>query len=118
MLLVNRRGAFDLRSINRLVGFARAVRPAVTHTWLHIANVYGGWAASGEIDIMEAANDAIILADATGCIVSWNAAAARIFGHTAENVIGKPLTVIIPEKFRSAHDEGIRRVASGSTVRR
>jgi PAS domain S-box-containing protein len=63
--------------------------------------------------IMEAANDAIILADATGCIVSWNAAAARIFGHTAEDVIGQPLTVVIPEKFRSAHDEGIRRVASG-----
>jgi adenylate cyclase len=63
--------------------------------------------------IIGSTNDAIITADQQGLVVTWNPAAERIFGHAAEDMLGKPLTSIIPERFRDAHDEGIRRVTSG-----
>lgn len=63
--------------------------------------------------ITETANDGIITADSTGHILAWNQAASKIFGHKREEVVGKPLTIIIPEKFRAAHDQGIERVTGG-----
>jgi PAS domain S-box-containing protein len=63
--------------------------------------------------IMETANDAIITADSKGYILSWNAAAVAIFGYEPDEVIGKSLTIIVPEEFKSAHEQGIERVSSG-----
>ncbi|MEO1262821.1 MAG: PAS domain S-box protein [Bacteroidota bacterium] len=63
--------------------------------------------------ITETANDAIISADGRGNVISWNRAAAEMFGHTPEEVIGKSLSVIVPERFRAHHEAGMRRVASG-----
>jgi len=63
--------------------------------------------------VMESAIDAIISADSKGRILSWNKAAAAIFGHTEAEVLGKPIEIIIPERFRKAHGEGIKRVTSG-----
>jgi PAS domain S-box-containing protein len=63
--------------------------------------------------VMESAIDAIISGDAAGDIRSWNNAATALFGFTEEEVIGQPIELIIPERFRKAHQEGIRRVSSG-----
>ena len=63
--------------------------------------------------ILESANDAIITADSEGFILSWNKAAMNIFGLTPEEVIGKPLTIIVPEEYRSSHEKGITRVTGG-----
>lgn len=63
--------------------------------------------------IMESANDAIICADAKGRIILWNPAAEHVLGHRHDDVIGKPLTVIIPKRYRSAHRQGLSRVVSG-----
>ena len=43
--VLNRRRAFDLKALTALVEIARALRPALVHTYLYIANLYGGWAA-------------------------------------------------------------------------
>ncbi|HEX2827581.1 MAG TPA: PAS domain S-box protein [Burkholderiales bacterium] len=50
--------------------------------------------------------DAIILSDREGNIEVWNAAAERIFGHRADEVLGRSLDVIIPERLRAAHWAG------------
>jgi PAS domain S-box-containing protein len=63
--------------------------------------------------VMESAIDAIISADSEGRIRSWNTAAAALFGVQESEVIGKPLEVIIPERFRELHRQGIHRVTSG-----
>ena len=63
--------------------------------------------------VMESAIDAIISGDAEGLIRSWNSAATALFGHTEAEVIGKPINLIIPERFREAHEKGIERVSSG-----
>jgi PAS domain S-box-containing protein len=63
--------------------------------------------------VMESAIDAIVSGDAEGKIRSWNSAATALFGFTEAEVIGQPIEVIIPERYRKSHEEGIRRVSSG-----
>ncbi len=67
--------------------------------------------------VMESAIDAIISSDASGAILSWNRAAAALFGHSAEEALGQPLEIIIPERFRDAHRTGLSRVAGGGESR-
>jgi PAS domain S-box-containing protein len=67
--------------------------------------------------VMESAIDAIISADVSGNIRSWNNAATALFGFTEEEVIGQPIELIIPDRFRKSHREGLHRVSSGGPSR-
>ncbi|KKK66929.1 hypothetical protein LCGC14_2959170, partial [marine sediment metagenome] len=64
--------------------------------------------------VAESATDAIITINKSGHIVFWNKAAKIIFGYSSKEVIGKPLHVIIPRRFRNPHNEAIERVVSGN----
>lgn len=61
--------------------------------------------------IAETAVDAIISADKNGNIIFWNSGAQRIFGYTDEEILGKPLTVLMPERYREQHKKGIEKIA-------
>ncbi|WP_022792387.1 bifunctional diguanylate cyclase/phosphodiesterase [Marinococcus halotolerans] len=50
--------------------------------------------------IIHTANDAIITSNMDMMIISWNAAAERIFGHRQADVVGEPLSVIIPSAYQ------------------
>jgi len=63
-------------------------------------------------NIARTAVDAIILTDGNGDIIFWNASAQRIFGYTEEEIRGKPLTILLPEQYRAAHQTGMERVKS------
>jgi len=63
--------------------------------------------------VAQSANDTIISADSIGKVVGWNAAAERLFGYTEAEIIGQPLTVLMPERFRTLHSEGLVRMVAG-----
>jgi len=59
--------------------------------------------------VVDTALDAVISMDATGIIRAWNAQAARIFGWTAEEAVGRPLAeTIVPPTHREAHRRGLK----------
>lgn len=60
--------------------------------------------------VAESANDAIVLANAVGNIIFWNRTAERMFGYSASEVAGKPLTILMPERFRDGHRKGLERL--------
>jgi len=77
-----------------------------------------GVGARGNLDaIVGSAGDAIVTADAEGLIVTWNPAAERIFGYSEPEVVGTPLHRLVPERFRDAHNTGLRRVVETGETR-
>jgi diguanylate cyclase (GGDEF)-like protein/PAS domain S-box-containing protein len=60
---------------------------------------------------------AAICAGPDNIIISWNSAAEKLFGFSADDAIGQPLSIIIPKKQRSAHAAGITRAAESGTAR-
>jgi PAS domain S-box-containing protein len=64
--------------------------------------------------LVERAPDAILFADREGIIRLWNSGAEAIFGWTAEQALGQPLDLIVPEKLRARHGEGYERVMGGA----
>lgn len=66
--------------------------------------------------IMEAFGDGVIVCDAGGTIVFWNAASTRIFGFAPEEAVGQSLDLIIPPRQQQRHWEGFHRtMATGKT---
>lgn len=63
--------------------------------------------------ILDSANDAIVSVDRTGLVLLWNPHAEELFGRAKEEMVGRPLTEIIPERYRDLHVAGIARVAGG-----
>jgi diguanylate cyclase (GGDEF)-like protein/PAS domain S-box-containing protein len=59
--------------------------------------------------VTESASDAIVSADARGRIVSWNRGGQAMFGYEESDVLGEPLTVLMPERYRDAHERGMGR---------
>jgi len=62
--------------------------------------------------IVETAPDAVVSADESGTIQYANPATRGIFGHDPEALLGKPLTVLMPEYMRKLHEDGFRRYQS------
>lgn len=67
--------------------------------------------------VVQSATDAIILADRDGDIIEWNNGAEHIFGYTEKEVLGKSLTMLMPELYREAHRQGVERIRSGGEPR-
>lgn len=74
---------------------------------------------SADIDfgrLVADAADAIMVCDAQGAIVFWNAAAERMFGFGASEALGRSLDLIVPERQRARHWQGYHQtMASGIT---
>lgn len=66
--------------------------------------------------VVESSEDAIIGKTLDGIITSWNPAAERMFGYTAAEAIGRPITILIPEERRSEEDEVLARIRRGDRV--
>jgi adenylate cyclase len=63
--------------------------------------------------IVESANDAIISIDDRGNVVLWNARATEMFGYSSDEMVGEPVSAVVPSRFQNGHSEGVARVAAG-----
>jgi len=59
--------------------------------------------------VTETARDAIIIADSNGNIISWNSGAIFIFGYAESEMLGEPVSHIMPDRYRDMHTHGIKR---------
>lgn len=67
--------------------------------------------------IVEGSDDAIISKDLDSIITSWNNGAERMFGYTAEEAIGQPITMIFPEDLIDEENEIISKIKRGEQVK-
>lgn len=66
--------------------------------------------------IVDSSFDAIISKDLNSVITSWNAAAERMFGYTAQEAVGQSILMLIPEHLRNEEHEIIERIRSGKRI--
>ncbi len=68
--------------------------------------------------IVESSEDAIISTDLDGIVTSWNAAAQRIFGYAAEEMIGQPFVRIVPREGHAGAEHVLKRLRAGEQIER
>lgn len=67
--------------------------------------------------IVRSSSDAIIAKDLTGIVMSWNPAASRIFGYSAEEMVGQSIRKLIPEDRQAEEDMILARISAGEQVK-
>jgi len=72
------------------------------------------WIAS----IVESSDDVIISKNLDGIVISWNKGAERVFGYTAEEAIGQPITIVIPEDRHDEERQILTRIRRGERIER
>ena len=66
--------------------------------------------------IVESSDDAIVSKDLNGIIRSWNKGAERVFGYSAEEMVGNPILILIPEDRHAEEELILERIRSGQRV--
>ena len=73
-------------------------------------------AAERLASIVESSEEAIVRKDLNGIIETWNHGATRLFGYAAEEVIGKPITILIPQDRLEEENQILDRIRRGDRV--
>ncbi|CDX41346.1 conserved hypothetical protein [Mesorhizobium sp. SOD10] len=116
MTYYDRPHAFSDSEIQFGLTVARQLGFAVDRVRLETARQRTERAASQLVAIVESSHDAIVSKDLNGIIKSWNASAERLFGYTAEEAIGRHITMIIPDDRLGEEPEIIGRIRRGELV--
>jgi PAS domain S-box-containing protein len=66
--------------------------------------------------IVQSSDDAIVSKNLDGIITSWNKGAERVFGYTAEEAIGQPITIVIPQDRRDEERTILTRIRRGERI--
>ena len=93
---------------------AEQLRARVAELERELADARGANAALAENEqryraLVEADPDGVVIIDQDSTILAVNPAMSRLFGYTPGQMVGKPLTVLMPHRLREAHRRGTRR---------
>ena len=88
----------------------------VVITWITDRLHHSEQEARAEAAVIESSADSIIRASLDNTILSWNKAAERAYGYTAEEAIGRPLSLIIPPGCQEERHRLSERVLQGNSV--
>jgi PAS domain S-box-containing protein len=66
--------------------------------------------------VVESSSDAIVSKDLNGIVMSWNKGAERLFGYTAEEAVGKPITILIPSDRQDEEPAILNRIRAGEQL--
>jgi len=69
------------------------------------------------VSIVESSDDAIVSKDLDGIIVSWNNGAERLFGYSANEAVGKPVSILIPPDRQGEDQTILSRIRLGEPIR-
>jgi PAS domain S-box-containing protein len=90
----------------------RAARRQIKQEKNQVETSPEGWLAA----IVESSDDAIITKNLDGIITSWNKSAQRLFGYTADEVIGKSVSILIPPDRQNEEPEILSRLRQGLRI--
>jgi two-component system, chemotaxis family, CheB/CheR fusion protein len=67
--------------------------------------------------IVQSSDDAIVAMDLDGVIISWNQGAERLYGYTAQESLGQPITMLIPPEGIEAEENILERMRAGEHIK-
>ncbi len=102
-------GVFTAESEEIVMGIAAHAAIAIDNSRLYRAEKHLS-------AIVETSADAIVSKDLDGVITSWNKSAEHIFGYAASEVIGKPVTILIPPERHDEEPEILQRIRRGERI--
>ena len=109
-------GAYGPQEQAILERLASQIAPAIENARLYQETLRGEEALRESEQryraVAYSAPDAIISADGSGNIISWNKSAQDIFGYAEQEILGEPLSILMPEQFRDSHQRGLKRIGS------
>lgn len=108
--------AMTLFALDIFVGQARSLATAGETLARQEAELERATVARQMAAIVESSNDAIFGRNLDGNVISWNPAAERLFGYTAEEMIGDPHSKVVPEDLHTESEDLWNRVLGGDGV--
>jgi two-component system sensor kinase FixL len=100
------RGGFDDRDPTQLVGVLTDISE-----WKHAERSYGGLAA-----LAASSDDAIVAKTPDGIVTDWNRGAELIFGYARAEMIGKPITLLLPPGREGEEADILERLKRGERI--
>jgi len=69
------------------------------------------------LSVLMSASDAVVTIDKDGAVCFWNAAAHHLFGYTKQEIMGRPVSLLMPERFRTRHGDSMVNFMGGEKGR-
>jgi PAS domain S-box-containing protein len=98
--------------IGRIIGASKIARDITERKRWQEAEVAESFLGA----LVESAQDAIISKNLDGIVTTWNPAAEKLFGYSSQEIVGKPITILIPENLSEEEPQILKRIRRGERI--